>query len=169
MAKNLKEVIGYVKKSQGNVIEKSLLAKMLLLIGLPVAIIFSITTVIVLKDVKQSVTQLTTNHLTAESQSVANQINNYFSKYSEIIRQMESNELIRQYLQKPLAEKTSIQGYKDVKQTTDNIYNTDPDNISSAWIADCESNTMVSNEKDALYQITLSERPWYKLAVEKKI
>jgi methyl-accepting chemotaxis protein len=149
---------------------KSLLMKMLLFIGLPAVIIFCITAVIVLNDVKQSVTKITTSELTAESQSVANQINNYFSKYSEITNQMVANELVQDYLQKTDANKTlaTSQDYKNVKQTVDNIHNTDPDNLSSVWIADCMTNKMESSQTDEAYQTILAERPWYQPAVKQK-
>ena len=148
---------------------KSLLRKMLMFIALPTAIIFCITAVIVLSNIKQSVTQLTTNHLTAESQSASHQINNYFSKYSEITNQMVANDLIQQYLLKPIADKSiNTQNFKSVKQTVDNIYNTDPDNLSAVWIGDCASNTLISQNKDEPMSMVLSERPWYQPAVAKK-
>jgi methyl-accepting chemotaxis protein len=157
---------------KGNTIsrKKSLLAKMLFFIGLPVVIIFCLTAVIVLNNVKQSVTQLTTSQLTADSQSVSNQINNYFSKYSEILTQMKANELIKQYLEEPVEVKTqyTFQGYKGIKQTIDSIYSTDSGNLCSVWVADCASNTMASNVKYSLYQVTLSDMPWYQSAIDKK-
>ncbi len=148
--------------------KKSLLSKMLLFIAVPVVVIFCITAVIVLSAVKQSVSQLTTNELTSESRAASYQIGEYFSKYTEVTKQMVANDLFQQYLQQSSADKTAKQNYAGVKQTVDNIYKADPDNLASVWIADCATNTVITAESSATLNLKLSERPWYQHVIEKK-
>jgi len=148
--------------------KKSLLSKMLLFIGVPVAIILCLTAVIVLSNVNQSVTQLTTSQLTAQSQAASYQINNYFSKYSEVAKQMQSNDSFQQYFQKSATEQIVAQNYSSILQTVGNIYKTDPDNYSTVWVTDCETNMMVINNKTAPINFISSERPWYQTVVAKK-
>lgn len=150
--------------------KKTLLMKMLLFIAIPAAILLCVTGVIVLRNVEQSVTQLTTSSLSAESQAAASQIDNYFSKYNEAVQQMVANDLFQQYFQKPLADKklNTQAGYGSVKQTVDNIFKTDPENYSLVWIADCELNGLIMSSQDEPFYVTLKDRPWYQPAVDKK-
>ena len=150
--------------------QKKLMTKILVWIGVPIVMIFSITTVLITQSVRQSVVSLTTSDLTAKSQSAANGINTYFSKYETIVRQMTTDDLLHQYFRKTPQEKSSgtDSGYGGVKNTIRRIYETDPDNLSSVWVGDCATNTMISKNKDQPYSKNLSERPWYQPAVEKK-
>nr|WP_319487279.1 methyl-accepting chemotaxis protein [uncultured Caproiciproducens sp.] len=151
--------------------KKGLLSKMLLLIGVPVAIIFCITALIVLNNVKQSVSQLTTSQLTAESQAASYQIGDYFSKYTEIATQMAANSQFEKTFIKavPGTSLTATEGFTDVKRTLDNIKQTDPDNIVVSWIADVDSSQLTqsdgySSDKDW----NILERPWYKELLQKQ-
>lgn len=148
--------------------KKSLLSKLLLSVGIPVALIFCITALIVLNNVSQSVSRLATNQLAAESQAAANQINNYFLKYNETVNQMAANNTFRDYFLKSEGEKSQQEGYASAKNAVDNIYKTDADNFSSVWIADSVSNLMVVNSGDAPTHFVSSERPWYQTVVDKK-
>jgi len=148
--------------------KKSLLSKMLLFIGVPVAVIFCITALIVFTTVKQSVTQLTTSQVTAESQAASYQISEYFSKFTEVTKQMVTNDLFQQYFQMSAADKAAKQNYGSVSQTVDNIYKTDPDNYSSVWVVDCATKTLILNGKSAPSSFNPTERPWYQSVVAKK-
>lgn len=68
--------------------KKGLLFKMLLSIGLPVAIIFAIVAGISLYVVNQSITRITSDELSARSQAVSNEIDSYFTKYLEVANQL---------------------------------------------------------------------------------
>ncbi|TQI66881.1 methyl-accepting chemotaxis protein [Clostridium sp. KNHs216] len=150
--------------------KRGLLSKLLLLIGVPVAAIFCITALIVLMTVKQSVSALTTSELTAKSQAASYQINEYFSKYTNTVRQMMANDSFQQYFEQTSDEKKSnSESYSaSAKRTVDNILQTDPDNYSSVWIADCATNTIVISSSDEPYEMNLTEKSWYKSVVEKK-
>jgi methyl-accepting chemotaxis protein len=148
--------------------KKSLLSKMLLFIGVPTAILFTLTGFVVFNSVQQSVTKITSETLTAESQSAAHQINNYFQKYSEVSSQMVANDSFQRFFELSAADKMLPQNYASALQTINNIYKTDSENFSSVWISDTKSNISISNAKSAPYSFNSSERPWYKTAASKK-
>ena len=147
-----------------------LMAKILLLIGIPVMVVYLIANIYTAKMVKQSVLQLTTEELTAKSLTASNEINSYFLKYETIVEQMAANDQIQQYFAKSYEDKSrnSKDGYGGIKDTIENIANTDPDNLSSVWYCDCESSLMISKSRDKPYSQTLSEKPWYQPAVGQK-
>ena len=150
--------------------KKSLLRKILIFIGIPVTAILVGTTVFITQTIKQSVSNLTTNELTAKTQAAAYQANNFLTKYSDIVEQMAANDLLQQYFEKSPEIKNSNtkEGFGGVKATTENIYQTDPDTLSAVWVADCATNKAVLNNSDQLYSMTLSERPWYQAATTQK-
>lgn len=150
--------------------KKKLVARILIFIGLPILVICILMAAIIMKPVKESVSQLTESELTSKSQSASYQINNYFSKYTGIVNQLVTNDLLQQFFEKSAEEKkdSTIAGYGGIKNTIENIYKTDSDNLSSIWVGDCAANIMISKNKDAPYNKILSERPWYKPAVDKK-
>lgn len=76
--------------------KKGLLLRMLLTIGLPVAIIFAVVAGISLYVVNQSITRITVDELSSRSQAVANEVEGYLEGYIVIARQMATNPEIRQ-------------------------------------------------------------------------
>jgi methyl-accepting chemotaxis protein len=145
--------------------KKSLLSKMLLFIGIPVAAIYCITALIVLNNEKQTVSQLTTTNLTSQSQAASTQISEYFSKYTEVAKQMAANSEFKKTFLKavPGTGITSTEGFADIKDTLVNVQKTDPDNIVDSWIADIDSSQLTQSDgytSSADWVVT--ERPWYK-------
>ncbi|MVB12794.1 Methyl-accepting chemotaxis protein McpA [Caprobacter fermentans] len=151
------------------VMKKGLMLKILLFIGVPVAVIFVMTAFFMTHAVRQSVSELTTDELTSKSISASYEVDNYFSKYRTVVEQMTTSDLLQQFFSESDEEKYGAAGgYGRIKNTIQNIYRTDPDDFSSVWFGDCKSNMMISKNKDKPYSKKLSERPWYKPAVEKK-
>jgi methyl-accepting chemotaxis protein len=151
--------------------KKSLLSKMLLFIGVPVAVIFCITALIVFTTVKQSVTQLTTSQLTAESQAASYQISEYFSKYTEVAKQMAANAQFEKTFLKTTAgtKIISSEGFADVKRSLDNIQKTDPENIVVSWIADVDSSQLTQSDGyTSSSDWVITDRPWYKELLKKQ-
>lgn len=151
--------------------KKSLLRKMLVFIGIPAAIIFCITGAIVLNNVKQSVTDLTNKQLTAQSQAASYQVNNYFSKYIEVARQMAANAQLEDAFLKtaPGSPLSSVENFSVLKRSLDNVKQSDPDNIVVSWIADIDSSQFTRSDgavSAADWKIT--ERSWYKEMLEKQ-
>lgn len=150
---------------------KSLMVKILRLIGIPVAIAFCLTAVILLWTVQQSVSTITTSELTARSQAVSNQIEAYLVKYLEITKQMATNPNVEQLMletQKGMPFPSSPT-WPIVKQMLENVYNTDTDNILVSWLADFDSSQFYQTDgylSDDTYDITT--RGWYKDVLIKK-
>lgn len=151
--------------------KKSLLSKMLLSVGVPVALVFCITASIVLTTVKQSVTQLTNSQLTSESQAASYQIQGYFSKYMEIAKQMSANSQFEDVFLKsvPGTKLTATDGFANAKRSLDSVKQSDPDNIMISWIADVDSSQYTQSDgylSGADWKIT--ERSWYKELLQKQ-
>lgn len=151
--------------------KKGLLVKMLLSIGLPVAIIFAIVAGISLYVVNQAITRITVNELSARSQAVSNEIESYFTTYLETANQLSTNPEIRSYFEQvsPGVGITTTPNFPEIKQTLDNVVATDPENIRVAWVADVDSSQFTQSDgssSDGTYDI--NARPWYQELVEKK-
>ncbi len=151
--------------------KKGLLVKMLLSIGLPVAIIFAIVAGISLYVVNQAITRITVNELSARSQAVSNEIESYFTTYLETANQLSTNPEIRSYFEQvtPGVGITTTPNFPEVKQTLDNVVATDPENIRVAWVADVDSSQFTQSDgssSDGTYDI--NARPWYQELVAKK-
>ncbi|WP_186843766.1 methyl-accepting chemotaxis protein [Acetobacterium tundrae] len=151
--------------------KKGLLLRMLLTIGLPVAIIFAIVAGISLYVVNQSITNITINELSARSQAVSNEVEGYLNEYIEVAKQMSTNPETQKMFEEitPGVPITSVGSYPEVKQALDNVKATNPDNIIAAWIGDFDSSQITQSDgytSDASYDIT--SRGWYKDLQEKK-
>ena len=148
---------------------KKLMAKILLFIGVPVAVIYALTTVFITQTIKQSDSQLLTSDLTAKSQSASYQINNYFLKYTDIAEQLKLNSAVQNFLQSTpsQAKIQDVPGFKDIDQTLRNITAADKENIMDSWVADTATNHCV-DQTDGVSDFTISSRPWYKQLEESK-
>lgn len=151
--------------------KKGLLVKMLLSIGLPVAIIFAIVAGISLYVVNQAITKITINELSAKSQAVSNEVEGYLSNYIQIASQMATNPETEKLFEKttPGVGITSVDTYPEIKQALDNVKASDPENIMVSWIADFDSSQFTQSDgytSDATYDIT--SRGWYKDLQDKK-
>ncbi|MDD3350703.1 MAG: HAMP domain-containing protein, partial [Eubacteriales bacterium] len=143
---------------------KSLLKKILLSIGLPVAITFCVAAVISLYTVNQSVSTLTTAELTSKSQAVAKEIEGTFERYMEIATQMATNPKMEQLFKQttPGVGITSPDIFPEVKKALDNVYETDTNSIMVSWIADVDSSQFTQSDgyiSKPDYDITT--RAWY--------
>ena len=151
--------------------KKGLLAKMLLSIGLPVAIIFAVVSGISLYIVNQAITRVTVDELSSRSQAVSNEIDSYFTSYLVTANQLSTNPEIRNFFEQvtPGIGITSTATFPEVKQALDNVVATDPENIQVAWIADVDSSQFTQSDgasSDGTYDI--NTRPWFQELVAKK-
>ena len=78
--------------------KKKLMTKILLFVGIPVLVIYSIAALLITQTIKQSVSQLTANDLTSESKAASYQIENYFSKYTSIVQQLKLNASMQNFV-----------------------------------------------------------------------
>ena len=68
--------------------KKSQVTKILLFIGGPIALTYLIVALVTLTTVNRSITDLTTNELTAKSQAAAHEINTTLATYLDITEQI---------------------------------------------------------------------------------
>ena len=149
----------------------NLTKKIMIFIGLPVIFAFCISGAITLTSVSHSVTQLTTNELTARSESTAHEIEVLFEKYLEVVTQMAANPQYEELFLKtnPGTVITSTDGFPYIKKALDNVKATDPDNIVVSWVADIDSSQFTQSDgyvSAADYVVT--ERGWYKDLIKKQ-
>jgi methyl-accepting chemotaxis protein len=151
--------------------KKSILSKMLLFIGVPVAIIFCITALIVLNSIRQSISQLTTNEFTSKSQAASYQIGEFFTEYVQVAKQMAANSQFENLFLKtaPGTKITSAEGFADVKKTLVNVQKTDTEVIVDSWIADIDSSQLTQSDGyTSGTDWVVTERPWYKELMKKQ-
>ena len=151
--------------------KKSLVAKILLFIGVPIVITYCAVAVITLNRVEQSVTTLAEKELAASSKAASDEIGSSFVSYMEIAKQMSANaEFERVFTETvPGTDITLSPGWAEAKQTLINIQKTDPDNIMSVWVVDMDTSKLAQGDGylsgpdwDA------TKRPWYAAIVEKQ-
>ena len=141
--------------------KRTLLAKVLKCVGIPVVVIYLLFSAFLLQSVKQSVTSLTTEDLASKSQVASCQVNNYLTKYQGIAQQLMLNSEVQNFL-KSTSSKQKIQetpGFKDVDQTLRNISAADRSNIIDSWVADTATKHCV-DQTDGVSNFDISSRPW---------
>ena len=144
---------------------KTLLSKILLFVGGPVILSYVIVGIILMNLVSTAVTGLTTNELTAKSQSAANEINAYFEKYYGITEQLSYNSQVKALLDNvvPGIIIEQHESLKPVKKTMENIQAANGDTILAVWVADIDSSQLAQADGAILRDgWTVKERPWYK-------
>lgn len=153
--------------------KRGLLVRMLLGIGVPVAVIFAVVAGIALYVVDQSIAEIKVNELSAQSESVSNQIETYFTKYLEDASQLSASPEIQSLFDQvtPGVGITSTANFPEIKQHLINVAASDPQNIQVAWIADVDSSQFTQSDgvvSDPSYDINI--RPWFKeLVAQKKV
>ncbi len=149
--------------------KKSILAKILLFIGVPVIIAFCLTAVFILQIVGISVSDLTQKELTSKSASASYQVSEFFTKHLSIAEQMSTNSQIEKVFEETVPGKiiTSVDSFANAKKTMINVQETDPKNIVVSWIADADTNQLTQSDGYLLSEgWNMKERPWYASVME---
>ncbi|HWQ78339.1 MAG TPA: methyl-accepting chemotaxis protein [Anaerovoracaceae bacterium] len=150
---------------------KSLLTKILVLIGIPVAVTYCAAAVVSLNTVHSSVSELTAGELAAKSQVASYEIGGYFRGYMAIAGQMPSNRLFEDLTAHvaPGIAITSTEEFPQIKETLLRIQQSDSENIASAWIADIDSSQMAQSDGSVSpSDWKVEESPWYQKLFEKQ-
>ncbi len=118
-----------------------ILYKMLLGIILPVAILLSVASVIIMETVQKSVSDLSMNNLSAESQAVVNRAEEFLNRYLLIAQQAATNSSVEVLLSNtPKGTRLGdVEGFSAIKSTLAKVVTTDPTNILSSWVCDFDS------------------------------
>jgi methyl-accepting chemotaxis protein len=149
------------KKAQKK--QMNLLKRILLFIGIPIVIIYGVSSLIILNNVNTSITGLTEKQLETESNAAAHEIAGVFNKYFEITKQMAVNSQFEDVVNEITAGSvpTAAQGFAKSEKTLAGIKATDP-SIMEAWIADADANLLLLSQ--GYYQSpdwVMVKRPWY--------
>lgn len=145
--------------------QKSLLAKILTFIGLPIVLAFVVTAVFTLGIVKNSLGELTQKELASRSRSAATEVQSFFGRFLEMTEQLAVNDQITQMFDdiRPGDILAKTPKHAVVSQrTADNLKKTDPQNILSVWIVDVDSSQLVISEgKEIMEDFVAQDRPWF--------
>lgn len=143
--------------------QMNLLTRILIFIGIPIVLIYGISSFITLFNVSASITSLTESQLAAESDAAANDVAGAFNKYLEITRQMAVNSQFEDVIGEitPGMVPTAAQGFAKAEKTLSGIKASDP-NILEAWVGDSDSNQLLLSQGFyASPDWVMVERPWY--------
>lgn len=149
---------------------QSLMKKILLFIGVPVAVAFIAVAVISLNTVNKSMTELKTNELISNSQAAANEIAGIFNGFMGVSEQMAANtqfkELFTNYV--PGMDLRAVPGVDQALQTMINVQKSDP-SILSVWFADIDASKLLQHDNYTSGEDWIvTSRPWYKMLVVEK-
>lgn len=148
--------------------KKSILVKMLVQILIPIVLVFVAAAIMILYTVRGSMTDLINAELTAQSESAANQVGDFFTRYTEVARQMATNtEVLRVLKANSNAALTSTDGFDGVSKTIKNVASTDTETILYSWVVDVSPSVYVQSNgptsKPGEWDVTTSS--WYQQAV----
>ncbi|WKY47130.1 methyl-accepting chemotaxis protein [Eubacteriaceae bacterium ES3] len=142
----------------------SLLARIILFIGLPIIAIYGITSLFTLYNVNTSISAMSEQQLESESLAAASAIDGALGKYMETTNQMALNSQYTALVEEitPGMDPTSAPDYAVVIETLSSIKAEDS-NILNAYIADGDPNMLILSD-DGIYQSddwVMTARPWF--------
>ncbi|WKY43691.1 hypothetical protein Q5O14_13755 [Eubacteriaceae bacterium ES2] len=132
--------------------QMSLLARIILLIGLPIIIIYGITSLFTLYNVNTAIADMSEQQLESESLAAANAIDSALGKYLETTNQMAMNRQFADLVEEitPSLDPTQTADFNTVFETLTSIKAEDS-NILNAYIADGDPNLLVLSD-DGTFQ-----------------
>lgn len=148
---------------------KSLLAKILVFIGVPVVLSYCIVAVVLLNLVRVNIEQMTEEKLAARSEAASAEIEGYFNQYRNRVDQLSKSVQLQEFFTdiRPGTKITEGKDFSDILQTLSNTGSADQNSILSIWVADADSSQLAQSDgflSDDTYKIT--DRPWYKQILE---
>lgn len=146
--------------------KRSILLKMLIGITVPVLIVFIAAGFIISSVVGNTITQMTSEKLAADSAVLASQVNNFFSVYLKGAGQAASNYQVESILKDTSGSTRLNQSsqYAYMKITLDKMASTDTSNILATWIGDFDTSQITQSDgyqSEPGWDIT--GRPWYQV------
>lgn len=142
-------------------------SKMMRGIITPTLGVLVVVALVILLLVGNSVGNLRTSEITAESAQVTNLISEYFTRYMEVTTQVAANNELQQlFLEvKPGDKITEAEHFDSVRKTMTNVFHSDKDNILVCWIADVDSSQCVEDEASGyvseLGEWDITSRDWF--------
>lgn len=148
---------------------KSIQTKMLLQTQIPILLVFIITAILILNTVQGSMETLTNNDLTARSSAAAYQVGDFFTKYTEITRQMSINAQTASVLASTTdATLDQNPDFEEFRQTLTNIAASDTETILYSWIVDVSPSQYVQSDgpSSAVGEWDVTTSSWYQQAAD---
>lgn len=142
-------------------------SKMMRGIITPTLGVLILVALVILLMVGNSVGNLRTSEINAESAQVSNLISEYFTRYMEVTTQVAANNELQQlFLEvKPGDKITDAKHFESVRKTMTNVFQSDKDNILVCWIADVDSSQCVEDEASGyvseLGEWDITSREWF--------
>lgn len=148
---------------------KSIQTKMLLQTQIPILLVFIITAILILNTVQGSMETLTNNDLTARSSAAAYQVGDFFTKYTEITRQISTNAQTASILASTTdATLDQNPDFEEFRQTLTNIAASDTETILYSWIVDVSPSQYVQSDgpSSAVGEWDVTTSSWYQQAAD---
>lgn len=153
---------------------KKLNTKLMLCTIMPMLIILILAASTSIRAITNAMTQLSLQQLRTETISHCDRLSSYLSKYIITLSSKSTSYTLERYM-KTLAFSNNPETnpyYYQLMDMLDEVYAFDPENISMAWIADFDSGIALGNSEAnwtrSGTQWHISERPWYKQALNSK-
>lgn len=147
---------------------KSLMAKILVLIGLPVFLTATFVGIFTLNLVRTNIEAMTSQELDTKSQNAAKSIESYFDRYRNRVNQLSESAQLRRFFT-DLKPGTAVQDaaeYNDISKTLANSRESDAQAIVDVWVCDIDSSQLLLSASYVSDGYVVTERPWYKLLVD---
>ncbi|WRS26441.1 methyl-accepting chemotaxis protein [Oscillospiraceae bacterium MB08-C2-2] len=143
---------------------KSLMVKILVLIGLPVVISFVLVAGILQYLVGNTVSDLTNRELQAKSQTAALDVNSYFAKCAQMVKSLAlTGQMEQMCIRVGAGNKIFLDpDFNGIKATLEKAEEMDAENLMSVWIADFDANQILQSTGYGLEDgYVVQERAWY--------
>jgi Methyl-accepting chemotaxis protein len=151
--------------------KKSLVTKILLFIGVPLAVILCLVGIITITTVDNSVSGITKSELVARSQAAANEIGASLGVYIDASVNMATNTQFENIcrITNPGDDIRTKPGYNELFQTMKNVAALDTKNIQYSWIADEDSDACITSDGWVSgSDFDVASRPWYDVVTKER-
>ncbi|WP_349946133.1 methyl-accepting chemotaxis protein [Lacrimispora sp. BS-2] len=150
-------------------ISKSITRKLLVWILAPSILMFGVLSFLILSNVKKNMSLKTEEVIKRSSISAAWEINQFFTKYINIVDTGSVNNEFADFLESliPGTKFNETEEYNKIKEQLNDILTLDKDNILATWIADTDSSQiMISDGFVSGKDWIITDRPWYTPTIE---
>lgn len=149
----------------------SILQKLFIGLCIPILIVFSVSGILMVQNVRSSVSSLTMESLANQSASASADINTFFTQYMSGTQRLAGVDSVVSYL-KALQSGTRMQGtpeYQSLQKTLDSLQQQDKNTIMASWLCDFDSSqSMLSGGDVTGADWDVTTRPWYQISKTKQ-
>lgn len=148
---------------------RGLLTKVLVFIGIPVAVGFIVIGIMLTNSVGKKITDMSNAELEVNAKLAASEIDSFFERYLNMAEDMSSSSQLEDFFNdaKPENSVENSVNFPGIMRTLNNLYNKDTENVYSVWVVDIDTSKLVQSGgyvSDDSYNV--KDRPWYKQVVD---